>query len=100
MKTRNIIGYLCGVLALCACADMFEPADENNRPEEAMYEESKYAHGLLMYGYGQLPYLTTTQTDIATDDAVTNLAAGALWNMATSGTWTADNNPMSRWDAC
>jgi len=79
---------------------MFEPADENNRPEEAMYEESKYAHGLLMYGYGQLPYLTTTQTDIATDDAVTNLAAGALWNMATSGTWTADNNPMSRWDAC
>ncbi|MCR5139243.1 MAG: RagB/SusD family nutrient uptake outer membrane protein [Bacteroidaceae bacterium] len=100
MKTRNIIGYLCGVLALCACADMFEPADENNRPEEAMYEESKYAHGLLMYGYGQLPYLTTTQTDIATDDAVTNLAAGALWNMATSGTWTADNNPVSRWDAC
>ncbi len=100
MKTRNIIGYLCGVLTLCACADMFEPADENNRPEEAMYEESKYAHGLLMYGYGQLPYLTTTQTDIATDDAVTNLAAGALWNMATSGTWTADNNPMSRWDAC
>ena len=100
MKTRNIIGYLCGVLALCACADMFEPADENNRQEEAMYEESKYAHGLLMYGYGQLPYLTTTQTDIATDDAVTNLAAGALWNMATSGTWTADNNPMSRWDAC
>jgi len=79
---------------------MFEPADENNRQEEAMYEESKYAHGLLMYGYGQLPYLTTTQTDIATDDAVTNLASGAYWNMAAGGSWAADNNPMSRWDGC
>jgi len=100
MKKRNTILYLCGLLALCSCADMFEPADENNRQEEAMYEESKYAHGLLMYGYGQLPYLTTTQTDIATDDAVTNLASGAYWNMAAGGSWAADNNPMSRWDGC
>lgn len=100
MKTRNIILYLCGLLAVCSCADMFEPADENNRQEEAMYEESKYAHGLLMYGYDQLPYLTTTQTDIATDDAVTNLASGAYWNMASGGTWASDNDPMSQWDNC
>jgi hypothetical protein len=78
---------------------MFEPADENNRPEEAMYEESRYAHGLLMYGYDRLPYITTTQTDIATDDAVTNVTNSAFLNMAT-GTWASDNNPMSQWDNC
>ena len=41
-----------------SCDDMFEPADENNRQEEAMYEESKYAHGLQIYGYDRLPYIT------------------------------------------
>ena len=99
MKTRNIILYFIGLLAFCSCQDMFEPADENNRQEDAMYEESKYAEGLLMYGYGRLPYLTTTQTDIATDDAVTNNKSSNYLNMAT-GTWASDNNPVSVWDNC
>ena len=64
-----------------------------------MYEESEYAHGLLMYGYDRLPYLTTTVTDVATDDAVTNLKTSNYLNMAT-GTWASDNNPMSVWDNC
>ena len=63
-----------------------------------MYEESKYAHGLLIYGYDRLPYITTTQTDIATDDAVTN-TANDYWTM-TTGTWASDKNPMSVWDNC
>ena len=99
MKARNIIFPLIGLLAVCSCDDMFEPADENNRPEEAMYEESKYAHGLLMYGYDRLPYVTTTQTDVATDDAVTNLTSSTFRNMAI-GAWDADNNPVSQWDIC
>lgn len=99
MKTRNIILYFVGLLVLCSCNDMFEPADENNRQEDAMYEESKYAHGLLMYAYGRLPYITTTQTDIATDDAVTNQKNNNLLFMAT-GSWASDNNPMSQWDNC
>ena len=86
---------------MTSCDDMFEPADENNRPEEAMYEESQYAHGLLMYGYGRLPYLTTTTTDVATDDAVYNVSSNAYTIMAT-GQWTADedHNPVSQWNAC
>ena len=98
MKTRNIIFYFIGLLTFCSCEDMFEPADENNRQEDAMYEESKYAHGLLIYGYDRLPYVTTTQTDIATDDAVTNMA-NDYWTM-TTGTWASDKNPMSVWDNC
>ena len=66
---------------------MFEPAEENNRPEEAMYEESKYAHGLLIYAYECLPYYRTSNTDVATDDATTNLISGngidAYYHIAT-----------------
>ena len=92
--------YLLTLLPLAtSCQDMFEPADENNRQEEAMYEESKYADGLLVYGYSRLPYLTTCQTDVATDDAVTNNMNSGYLLMAT-GTWASDNNPMSVWDQC
>lgn len=84
---------------LSSCEDIFTPADENTRQEDAMYEESEYAHGLLMYGYDRLPYLTTTVTDIATDDAVTNLTNSNYLNMAT-GSWASDNNPVSVWDNC
>ena len=101
MKTRHIILYLIGILAFCSCNDMFEPADENNRQTEDMTEESRYAHGLLMYAYDRLPYITTTQTDIATDDAVTNQLNSAYRSMA-MGTWRAEenNNPMSVWNNC
>ena len=78
---------------------MFEPADENNRQLEDLAKESSYAHGLLIYGYDRLPYITTTQTDIATDDAVTNVKNNTYQLMAT-GSWASDNNPMSQWDAC
>ena len=104
MKTRNIILYFIGLLTICSCDDMFEPADENNRQEDAMYEESKYAHGLQIYGYDRLPYITNVGnqynwTDVATDDAVTNQKNNTFLTM-TTGTWASDNNPMSRWDTC
>ena len=99
MKTRNIILYFIGLLVFCSCEDMFEPAEENKRQENAMYEESAYAYGLQMYGYGRLPYLTTTTTDIATDDAVTNVTSSVYLNMAT-GSWASDYDPMSQWNSC
>ncbi len=99
MKTKNIILYFIGLLAFSSCDDMFEPAKENHRQAEDMTEESAYAHGLLLYGYDRLPYLTTTQTDIATDDAVTNNTSSGYREMA-MGTWKAESNPMSQWDNC
>ena len=91
-------------LLVTSCDDMFEPADENNRQEDAMYEESKYAHGLQIYGYDRLPYITNVGnqynwTDVATDDAVTNQKNNTFLTM-TTGTWASDNNPMSKWDTC
>ena len=99
MKTKNILFYLIGLLGFSSCQDMFNPADENNRQTSDMTEESKYAHGLLMYAYDRLPYITTTTTDIATDDAVTNEKNNNYLNMAT-GTWASDKDPMSQWKNC
>ena len=99
MKTKNIIFYLFGILAFCSCDDMFKPAEENKRQLEDLTKESTYAHGLLIYAYERLPYATTTQTDVATDDAVTNVSNNTYLTMAT-GSWASDNNPMSQWDNC
>ena len=99
-STIPVIGYCLLVIGLASCGDMFEPADENTRQEDAMYQESAYAHGLIMYAYDRLPYITTTTTDIATDDATTNNLGNAYYNMAAYGSWQADNNPMSVWDNC
>ena len=106
MKIRNIIFYLFGILALCSCNDMFEPAARNNRQLEDFTEESKYAHGLLMYAYGRLPYKEDMSnqnnwTDVATDDAVTNQANNNYRTIAsTAGAWASDNDPLSQWNSC
>ncbi len=98
MKTKNIILYFIGLLAFCSCDDMFTPADENTRQLEDLTEESAYVHGVLIYAYDRLPDFTTTQTDIATDDAVTNTTNN--YRTMALGTWQSDNNPMSLWDQC
>jgi hypothetical protein len=102
MKTKNILYFLIGLLAFSSCDDMFEPAKENTRQLEAMTQETNYVYGLLIYGYDRLPYIRTTQTDVATDDAVTNVDANAdaYKAIAVNGSWDAKNNPLTRWDAC
>lgn len=108
MITKYIYKVTVGVMTLLfplssllfiSCQDMFEPADENTRQLDAMVQETNYVYGLLIYGYDRLPYVRTTQTDVATDDAVTNDAGNTYKKMAT-GEWRADNNPLSQWNEC
>ena len=70
----------------------------HTRQIEDLTGESAYVHGLLIYAYDRMPYLTTTQTDVATDDAVTNTTNN--YRTMALGTWQSDNNPMSQWDNC
>ena len=98
MVTALLLGGVGGGF-LCSCQDMFEPAEENTRQLETMVQETNYVYGLLIYGYNRLPYMATTQTDVATDDAVTNDAGNTYKKMA-NGEWKSDNNPMSRWNEC
>ncbi len=97
MKNILTLLVLVFLFTFTACEDMFEPAIENNRGLEAMYEEPTYAQGILANAYILLPYSSTPTTDLATDDAVTNDNTSSYLAMAT-GSWTADNNPVSQWD--
>lgn len=97
---KNITKLLVIIpLLLTSCDDMFSPALENNRDLDVMYEEPGYAQGVLGYAYSMLPYQTKSETDIATDDAVTNDRSSDYISMAT-GSWSASSNPMSRWQNC
>ena len=97
MKIKNIILLAALSLSLASCSDLFEPAEENNRGVEAMLKEPTFAQGLLGYAYSHLPYSNSSETDIATDDAVTNDLASTYSKMA-QGAWAANNDPMSQWN--
>ena len=96
MKNLSILLVL--VLLISSCEDLFEPALENNRDLDAMYNEPTYAQGILGNAYILLPYSSAPNSDVATDDAVSNDNANSYLAMAT-GSWSANNNPMSQWQA-
>ena len=83
-------------LLLCACDDLFEPAIENNRDLESMYEEPSYAQGVMTNAYLLLPYNSAPTSDVATDDAVSN-DNGNAWRSICTGAWTSQNDPASQW---
>lgn len=93
---KNIIKLLVLVFLFTACDDLFEPALENNRGLDAMYNEPTYAQGILANAYILLPYSSTPNSDVATDDAVSNDNSNNYLMMAT-GSWTSNNNPTSQW---
>lgn len=99
MKAKNIFILAALSLTFASCSDLFEPAQENNRNLDEIYNEPTYAQGLLGYGYAMLPYSTKSVTDVATDDAVSNDLSNSYLKMAT-GSWTANNDPMNKWTSC
>ena len=98
MKLKNILILAALVASFSACADLINPTQENIQTEEQMFKDPSSAQGILGYAYANLPFETKSNTDIATDDAVTNDLGNALRTMA-QGSWTAVNNPVSMWDA-
>lgn len=87
---------LAAVLGFTACEDVFSPAIENTRGIDAMYKEPIYAQGILANAYILLPYSANPNSDVATDDAVSNDISNTYRLMA-GGTWSSSNNPMSQW---
>ena len=87
---------LGSIAALASCDDVFEPALENINGVEKMYTDASYAQGILGNAYLLMPYQTTPQSDLATDDAVSNDQSNSYLQMAI-GNWTSDNDPLSQW---
>jgi hypothetical protein len=84
------------ILFLAGCKKILEPDVENLKGLEQMDTDINFAHGFLVNGYRLLPGYYDN-SEYATDDAVTNLRTNNFLQMAT-GSWTASNNPVSRWD--
>jgi len=101
MKKIMTSALICTTLAaFTACDDVLQPADENIRDIDAMYNEPTYAEGILANAYILLPFSSSPQSDLATDDAVTNDVDNSFLKMASAGSWSASNNPMSNWITC
>ena len=97
---KNIFKILAFLPLLASCDDLFDPALENNREIDAMYNEPSFAQGVLANAYILLPYTSPYNTpvtnEVATDNAVTNDNTSTWLAMAT-GSWTSSNDPESQW---
>jgi hypothetical protein len=93
---KKIIKLLVLTIFLTSCEDVFNPAIENIRSQEEMLKEPAFAQGILANAYVLLPYSSSPNSDLATDDAVSNDITNDYLRMA-SGSWSANNNPLSQW---
>lgn len=97
---KNIFKILAFLPLLVSCDDLFDPAAENNREIDAIYNEPSFAQGVLANAYLLLPYTSPYNTpvtnEVATDNAVTNDNTSTWLAMAT-GSWTSSNDPASQW---
>ncbi len=84
------------VLVMVSCDDLFSPAVENFKTLDQMDSEPTFGQSFVIRGYSAMPQYYQDD-DYATDDAVTN-SNGNSWRNLATGTWTANNNPASRWD--
>lgn len=97
---KNIFKFLAFLPLLTSCADLFDPALENNREIDAMYDEPSFAQGVLANAYILLPYASPYNSpvtnEVATDNAVLNDVSNNWVKLAT-GSWTSDNDEASQW---
>ena len=89
MKKIFYISILAASTVLTSCDDLFEPALENHRSLESMWSEPSFAQGIMANAYILMPYQTGPQSDVATDDAVTNELTSNYLRMAT-GSWSQE----------
>lgn len=102
MKTKNIKYFLMLAalgMTFTSCDDLFEPALENNLGVDYMYENPKYAEGVLGNAYTRIPCGSFPFSEVATDDAVSNDVTNN-WRKMSAGAWTAESNPTERWRDC
>lgn len=95
MKIKIVILALV-TIACCGCEKWLNPDLENLKTVEQMHDDARYAQGFLITAYRTIPAYYSN-SDIATDDAVTSERTHAMLQIAT-GSWTPANNPVGVWD--
>src|SRR5690606_21637196 len=87
--------FILGLIAISfiSCKKWFEPDPENLKSEDQMYNDSRFAQGFLNTTYRTIPGYYNN-SDVATDDAVTNVRTNDYLQVAT-GSWTATYNSLN-----
>jgi len=83
-------------LGLLSCEKFLEPQKESTVNEDYLLKNRIYAEGVLLRGYISIPDQYYFDTDIASDDAVSNDPTSSYRRMAT-GEWSANYDPISTW---
>ncbi|MDE5585333.1 MAG: RagB/SusD family nutrient uptake outer membrane protein [Muribaculaceae bacterium] len=90
--------FLLASMAFVACDDVFEPLPETDLTEDQIGSSGKNAENVLGNVYAFMPNFSVFNlSEAATDDAVTNNADDS-WRRIAAGSWTANFNPMNRWE--
>ncbi len=85
------------LMLFTSCENYLDPNNENFISEEDLISNMSYAEGLLLSAYQELPNDYYFETDVATDDAVTNNLNSGNRRMAI-GEWGSTFNPVSEWE--
>jgi hypothetical protein len=99
IKNKNIFAILILSVFFGSCTDLIDPAQENIRDKNTTYVEPNFGLGLLTQGYARIPTNGWSFSEVATDDAVTNVPSNGYLRLAT-GQWSASNNAADRWSSC
>ncbi|MBZ4040828.1 RagB/SusD family nutrient uptake outer membrane protein [Flavobacterium hibisci] len=99
IKNKNIVVILILSVLFVSCTDLIDPAQENIRDKNTTYDDPNFGLGLLTQGYARIPTNGWSFSEVATDDAVTNVSTNGYLRLAT-GQWSASNNPADRWTSC
>jgi hypothetical protein len=96
MRKYIILFLIISCLGFFACEKFLEPKAENTFTNQQLVFDAGNTEGLLMKAYYALPNDYNFETDVASDDAVTNDPTSVYRSMAIGG-WRSTNDPISQW---
>jgi len=99
IKNKNIFVILILSVLFVGCSDVIDPAQENIKDKNNTYDDPNFGLGLLTQGYARIPTNGYNFSEVATDDAVSNVSTNGYLRLAT-GQWSASNDATSRWTSC
>ena len=94
---------MTAIAVLTSCEKMFKPKTVGEVDTETMWTVPDMAKGILMGVYNDIPSRFDSYSgnylDVATDNAVTNSFADAIYSLGL-GNMTSTNNPLGVWSSC
>ncbi|MEN6323226.1 MAG: RagB/SusD family nutrient uptake outer membrane protein [Proteiniphilum sp.] len=89
------IYFMALFITMISCNEFLKLENDNNLSDSQVIDNPAMAEGILLNAYAGLPS-NYEFSDVATDNAVSNVKGNNLTEMAT-GEWKSTNYPLSEW---